>query len=474
MMKKYLVAIPMLALSVAAAVAQKVEMYSTTEASLWQEVKNVKWTTKTPEAGKPVVTLTDERAQTIDGIGGTFNEIGWDMLCYLSEEQREEILKDLFSEEGAKFSYCRMPIGASDFGMNFYSLNDVADDFEMVNFSIARDRHILLRYIKAAQKINPDLKMWASPWSPPAWMKTNNSYASGYDRNKPSYNGLPMERHLELPCTGFKMQNGYLQAYALYMSKFCKAYAAQGVHIENINIQNEPCSNHTFPSCPWRPEDMAYFVGNFLGPQFEKDSIDTEIIFGTINRDNPEFTRIALNDAKASRYFKGAGFQWDGKGAIPYISKEYPHLKMMHTEAECGNGSNDWSAAENTWWQISHYLRNGARNFTYWNMILDHTGISPWGWRQNSLISINPETKEVAYHAEYYLMKHLSRNIEPGAERMIMEGADGDVLGFVNKDGKVVVIAANRGDSAKELTLKQGDKYLTVPLAAKSFVSLAW
>ena len=88
MMKKYLVAIPMLALSVAASVAQKVEMYSTTEASLWQEVKNVKWTTKAPEAGKPVVTLTDERAQTIDGIGGTFNEIGWDMLCYLSEDQR--------------------------------------------------------------------------------------------------------------------------------------------------------------------------------------------------------------------------------------------------------------------------------------------------------------------------------------------------------------------------------------------------
>ncbi|MDE6199174.1 MAG: glycosyl hydrolase family 30, partial [Muribaculaceae bacterium] len=173
--------------------AQKVEMYTSTDAAPWQQVKNIKWSDKAPAAGTTVVDLAGEEAQTIDGIGGTFNEIGWDMLCYLTPEARQEILNDLFSKDGAKFSYCRMPIGASDYGMNFYSLNDVADDFDMRNFSIARDRHILLRYIKEAKKINPELKMWASPWSHPAWMKTNNSYASGFDWNNPSYNGLQME-----------------------------------------------------------------------------------------------------------------------------------------------------------------------------------------------------------------------------------------------------------------------------------------
>lgn len=452
--------------------AQKVEMFTTTESAPWQQVKNMKWSEKAPAAGFPVVTVTDEKAQTLDGIGGTFNEIGWDMLCYLTPEQRQQILSDLFSKEGAKFSYCRMPIGASDFGMNFYSLNDVADDFEMVNFSIARDRHILMRYIKEAKKVNPDLKMWASPWSPPAWMKTNNSYASGFDRNTPSYNGLLMERQLELPCTGFKMQNGYLKAYALYFSKFCKAYDAEGVHIENINIQNEPCSNHTFPSCPWRPEDMAFFIGRYLGPRFEQDSIDTEIIFGTINNLNPDFTRKALSDPEAAKYIKGAGYQWDGKGSIPVISKEFPDLKMMHTEAECGNGSNDWAAAENTWWQISHYLRNGACNFTYWNMILDDTGLSPWGWRQNALISVNPKTQQVDYHPEYYLMKHLSHYIEPGAQRVILDNAGDDILAFVNPDGKEVVIAANRLDTPRDVVLKQGEKYLTFVLPSKSFSTI--
>ena len=452
--------------------AQKVEMFTTTESAPWQQVKNVKWSEKAPAAGVPVVTVTDAKAQTLDGIGGTFNEIGWDMLCYLTPEQRQQILNDLFSKEGAKFSYCRMPIGASDFGMNFYSLNDVADDFEMVNFSIARDRHILMRYIKEAMKVNPDLKMWASPWSPPAWMKTNNSYASGFDWNTPSYNGLPMERQLELPCTGFKMQNGYLKAYALYFAKFCKAYDAEGVHIENINIQNEPCSNHTFPSCPWRPEDMAFFIGRYLGPRFEQDSIDTEIIFGTINNLNPDFTRKALSDPEAAKYIKGAGYQWDGKGSIPVISKEFPNLKMMHTEAECGNGSNDWAAAENTWWQISHYLRNGACNFTYWNMILDDTGLSPWGWRQNALISVNPKTQQVDYHPEYYLMKHLSHYIEPGAQRVVLDNAGDDILAFVNPDGKEVVIAANRLDTPRDVVLKQGEKYLTFVLPPKSFSTI--
>lgn len=456
----------------ACATAQKVEMYTTTEAAPWQQVKNVKWSDKAAADAADAVTLTGATAQTIDGIGGTFNEIGWDMLCYLTDEQRSAIMNDLFSEEGCHFNYCRMPIGASDYAMNFYSLNDVIDDFDMVNFSIDRDRHILLRYIKEAKKVNPDLKMWASPWSPPGWMKANNHYASSYDNSAVNHNGLPRERELELPTTGFKMQTGYLKAYALYLAKFCKAYEKEGVHIENINIQNEPCSNHIFPSCNWRPEDMAYFVGNFLGPKFEHDSIDTEIIFGTINRDNPEFSRIALNDPKAARYFKGAGYQWDGKGAIPYISKEYPHLKMMHTEAECGNGSNDWGAAEHTWWQISHYLRNGARNFTYWNMVLDDTGTSPWGWKQNSLISVTPDTREVVYHPEFYLMKHLSRFVQPGAKRLELDGAGEDILGFVNPDGKEVIVAVNRQDTAKDVTLRKDGKTLSFKLQPKSFNTL--
>ncbi|MDE6326066.1 MAG: glycosyl hydrolase family 30 [Duncaniella sp.] len=446
--------------------ASKVEWRSSVENNYWTGEKSPSWSA-TPADGAGILTVSADRAQEIEGLGGTFNEIGWDALCALDAADRDRVINDLFSPTESNYTYCRMPIGASDYGMNFYSLNDVADDFEMVNFSIARDRHILMRYIKEAMKVHPGLKIWASPWSPPAWMKTNNHYASGWDWSENNHNGLPKERELELPTTGFKMQNGYLKAYALYFAKFVKAYEKEGIRIEAVNVQNEPCSNHIFPSCVWRPEDLAYFIGHFLGPKFEEEGIDTEIFFGTINRDNPAYTRAALDYAPAAKYIKGAGFQWDGKGAIPYINVEYPSIKVMHTEAECGNGSNDWAAAEHTWWQMRHYLTNGSRTFIYWNMVLDHEGISPWGWKQNALISVNKEEKTVKYNPEFYLMKHLCRFVNPGAHRLLTEGDD--LLAFVNPDGSRAVMIVNRDNEAKKVSLKVDDRYLNITLKPKSF-----
>ncbi len=456
---------------VAGASAQKVEWKVSTPDNYWKNEKGAKWT-DAPAQGTAVVEITADKAQYIDGMGGTFNELGWDALCTLPEEKRQEVIYNLFSPEESNYTYCRMPIAASDFAMNFYSYNDVVDDFEMVNFSIARDRHILMRYIKEAQKIHPGLKMWASPWAPPAWMKTNNHYASEYDNDAVNHNGLPRHRALELPTTGFKMQPGYLNAYALYFAKFVQAYEKEGIKIEAVHIQNEPCSTQKYASCTWRPEDMAYFIGRFLGPKFEKENIDTEIFFGTINRDNPQYTRVALDDPEAAKYIRGVGFQWDGKGAIPHIHKEYPHLKMMHTEAECGTGTNDWAAAEHTWWQISHYLRNGARAFTYWNMVLDQTGVSPWGWKQNSLITVNTETGEVTYNPEFYLMKHLSHYLVPGAYRLQIPDGEENVLAFENPDGKITILIANRDHEERNLSLAIKGKYLQVKIQPKSFNTL--
>lgn len=458
------------AMSTNIANAQQIECRYSVENSYWQPQKSVKFA-NTPATGSKVVKVTN-LAQEIEGVGGTFNELGWDALCYLDENQREEVIRNLFDKKECNFTFNRFPIGASDFGMNFYSLNDVADDFEMINFSIARDRHILIRYIKTAMKYNPDMKLWASPWSPPAWMKTNNHYASNVDDDAVNHNGLPKEKELELPTTGFKMQYGYLKAYALYFSKFIKAYAKEGLNVSYVGLQNEPCSTQKYASCTWRPEDMAYFVGKFLGPQFEKDGISTGILFATINRDNPAFSRVALDDVVAKKYWAGAGYQWDGKGAIPYINKEYPHLKLFHTEAECGTGTNDWAAAENTWWQICHYFRHGARNFQYWNMVLDHTGLSPWGWHQNSLVSVDTEKKLVKYNPEYYLMKHLAHYLKPGAHYLTLQDDADDLVAFVNPDGKKVVLAVNREKDAKRIAINIDGRYINIEMKAKSFYTL--
>ncbi len=162
-----------------------------------------------------VIINPDRKRQEIDGFGGCFNELGWDALAYLESTERDKIMQELFSANAANFTICRMPIGASDYAMSYYSLNDVAEDFNMRNFNIDRDRYILIPYIKEAQKFKPDLKIWGSPWCPPYWMKTNLHYASKVEAEGQK-NDLSPQKIIIPESTGFKMQVGYLNAYALY------------------------------------------------------------------------------------------------------------------------------------------------------------------------------------------------------------------------------------------------------------------
>ncbi len=446
--------------------AQTLEWTYTVASAPWQKGKVIK-PLKAGFEGTIDIDVSDTKAQYIDGFGGCFNEMGWDALMTLTPQERDKVVQNLFSSQQSNYTYCRMPIGASDYGLGFYSLNDVADDFNMVNFNIHRDRYILIPYIKAALQVNPEMKIFASPWSPPAWMKTNNHYA-GNSCNGTDYNGLPEEKITETPTTAFRMERGYLKAYALYFTKFLRAYEKEGIPIEAIHVQNEPCSNQVFPSCNWRTEDLAYFISDFLGPKFEEEKIDADIYFGTINRDNPAYTKAALDNPKAAKYIKGVGFQWDGKGAIPTIHREYPDLKIMQTESECGNGANDWNAAEYTWGLIRHYMSNGANLYAYWNMVLDDTGVSMWGWKQNALISINKETGKVTYNPEYYVMKHVSHFVSPGAHRLLTSG-EIDHLAFRNADGRIAVVVANKDEVDKTLHLQIAGKVYPVEVKAKSF-----
>lgn len=444
--------------------AQHVEWVSSTNNDRWQTSNKVKIEKAASDVQFDII-LTGKKAQLIEGFGGCFSELGWDALMEIPEDERNEVIHQLFSPEEANFTYNRIPMGASDFGLSFYSFNDVADDFEMINFNIDRDRHILLRFIKSAQKENPGMKFFASPWSPPAWMKTNGHYASTANSQ---YNGLPPEKSNSDFATAFKMQDGYLKAYALYFSKFIKAYQEEGVPVSVVYVQNEPFSNQIYASCKWRPEDMAYFIGRYLGPKFEEDSISTQIYFGTANTSVPDYVRIPLNDKDASKYISGVGFQWAGKKSLPIIRKEYPHLTYMQTESECGNGNNTWDQAEYTWSLINHYLVNGVSSYAYWNIALDQNQRSPWGWRQNSLITVDRNTKEVNYNPEYYIMKHVSHFVVPGANLLETNGGT-DHLAFINPDGTVVIVIVNLEETDKKVNIKYNDKMIRLQVKAKSF-----
>jgi glucosylceramidase len=362
----------------------------------------------------------------------------------LESVNREKVLASLFDpESGCRFTICRMPIAANDYALDWYSFAKKENDFTMEHFSIDRDRKYLIPYIKSAQNYNPGLKIWASPWCPPEWMKTNHHYACRMDE----VNDLCCEeKEGREGITQFIMEEKYLHAYALYFSRFIKAYNDEGIHIYAVHPQNEPNSCQNFPSCIWKASDLGLFIGKYLGPQLEHNGLDAEIWYGTIERPYIENIDTVLEDPVAGKYIKGIGFQWAGKGAIGPTHRKYPDMKLMQTESECGDGANNWNAAQHTFGLLKHYLKNGANSYMYWNMVLDETGKSRWGWKQNSLISVDKSSLEITYHPEYYLMKLFSTTIDAGAYMIDIENKN-NILAFLNPGNTITIMAENSTDT---------------------------
>lgn len=437
---------------------------STTNDSRWVEVETT-GIFNTASVDGTLELFTDKKQQEVDGFGFCFNELGWDALNMMDKEMQDSVMGEFFTpDSGFNFNICRMPIGANDYAREWYSLNETPGDYEMKNFNIDRDRTILIPYIRYAMQFNPDLRVWGSPWCPPVWMKTNNHYACRPD----TVNDLPEAGRGSEGKTQFIMDDRTLSAYALYFKKYIEAYRDEGINIYAVHVQNEPNSCQNFPSCIWTASDLNRFIGEYLGQELEKVYPDVELWYGTIERPYIANIDTVLQDETTRQYIDGLGFQWAGKKAIPEANEKYPDMKMMQTESECGDGSNDWDAAMYTWGLIKHYFNNGANTYLYWNPILDETGKSQWGWKQNSLISVNSKTGEPTFNPEYYIFKHVSGFVKPGARKIETSGYE-DILAFENPDGKEIVILANTTDKEKRFTIKAGSKEIYPVLAAHSF-----
>lgn len=412
-----------------------------------------------------IIVDTLQQAQRIDGFGGCFNEMGWKALLSIDSAEREELLSDFFEPgNGFNFSICRMPIGANDYSFNWYSLNDSAGDYEMKYFNIDRDKKTLVPYIRRAQHYNPSLKIWGSPWCPPTWMKTNNHYACASN----SFNTLDTTKQGAEGVTQFIMKPEYLTAYANYFSHFITEYGKIGIPIYAVHIQNEFNSCQVFPSCTWRVSDLTHFVGRYLGPTLSNTHPEVDLWFGTIERPYIENIDTMLADSLAAKYIKGLGFQWAGKGAIVEANIKYPGIDKMQTESECGDGSNDWKAARHTWLLIEHYLRNGANAYIYWNLALEKDGVSYWGWKQNSLVSIDTLTGSATRNPEYWIFRLLCSHVKPGATHIRLNET-AHALAFKNPDGTVVVLTSNPGSGMVTKKIKLGSQTIQAQLSPGSY-----
>jgi len=409
--------------------------------------------------------LTDHKQQTIDGWGGCFNELGWGALMTLPIKEREKVIKEFFDpNEGLKYNICRIPIGANDYAYSWYSLDETDGDFEMKNFSIERDKSTLIPYIKTAMKFRPDLKLWASPWSPPTWMKTNKYYA-----NKPGpYNDLT-EANAVKSGDQFIQKEKYLSAYALYLDKFVKAYHQEGINVYAVDVQNEPYTYNQWPNCSWTAQSIRDFIADYLGPKFSDDKVPAQIWLGTINNGDMAVFDTVFSKPKNLKFISGVGLQYEGQNAAISIGKKYPQLNLMETETPCGSGTFDWKAAEDTFESIKSYLDKGIKSYMYWNMILDNTGQSSWGWKQNAQVIIDKATKKVTYTPEFYIFKHLSYFVTPGSVKLEIQGKNNNMLAFKTPDGKTILVTINDSDETKNLKVKIGNRYLNVDLPERSF-----
>jgi glucosylceramidase len=370
--------------------------------------------------------------QKIDGVGGAFNEIGGEALMSLPAKLQDEVMQNIFGKDGAAFSFCRTAVGASDFGIDAYSYSEVPDDYEMKHFSIEREEKTVIPFIQKAYRINPELLLFASPWSPPAWMK----YSGLMDRGEE----FPDKNHL-------KDEPKIYEAYALYFSKYISAYSKKNIKVDRLVVQNENDANTPYPSCVMPPEQMGKFVKEYLKPQFEADKIETEIWAGTF-RTHGQLD--ALEFAANKQYidaFDGIGIQYTAQQYIQDLKSLVPQMKIMHTEGRCEDGKNNEGQAAKRLDEIAGYINYGVTNYCYWNMILNETTESGWDWKQNSLINIDRQNKTVQYNPDFTVMALISKYLQPGTVR-IANSAPTTVI-TVKKDGKVFILVQNNDDTPK-------------------------
>ncbi|MBN1575602.1 MAG: hypothetical protein JW913_03565 [Chitinispirillaceae bacterium] len=437
------------------------------------------------EGGSATVTVNAGQTHQIwRGFAGTFNEAGWDALKVLSQDKRDEAINLLFDRKnGIGFQWGRIPIGASDYALSRYTLDDgQGDDLTMQRFSIQRDKDCLIKFIKAAQAVKSDIKFWASPWTPPSWMKKANTAFdnAGFD--------------------GGEMRNeaNVFKAHALYFSKFIEAYTAEGIPISAVCPQNEPGYTRSYPTCGWGPynyddgkntsgdktgtEYLSTFVADHLYPKLQADHPETEIWFGTLSNDNsaPSYwngmKQKAGNNVKTM--IKGLGLQWNNWSRVS--ENATAGYFVFCSEHQCGNyywkdkvttveqadsihflptmAPNNFSYGVESWGLIKKWVNAGAHLYSAWNMVLDTKGINlntALEWPQNALLVVDRSAKTLTATPYYYVMRHIGQYVDSGAVRIGTQG--GDALAFKNPNGAFVTIVYNSGGS-KQMTVAVGGK----------------
>lgn len=382
----------------------------------------------------------DKTYQTFFGIGGAMTDASAETFYKMPKDKQEEIIKAYFDKQnGIGYTVARTNINSCDFSSDMYTY--VTDnDTTLQSFNIEHDRKYKIPFIKEAMKAaGGKLNLFASPWSPPAWMKENNDMLHGGKLKPSSY-----------------------AVWALYYTKFIKAYEKEGIPVWGISIQNEPMATQRWESCIYTGEEERDFLKNNLGPTMQQEGLGDKKIIGWDHNRDLLYQRAStlLDDPEAAKFLWGIGFHWyePWSGGEPMydnvklVHDAYPNTNLFFTEG-CKEAfdlarTNDWKLGEKYASNMIHDFNSGMTGFTDWNILLDETG-GPNHVQNFCFAPIHGNTKtgEVIYTNEYYYIGHFSKFIQPGAKRVVASASRSQLLttAFRNEDGKTVVVVMNQG-----------------------------
>ncbi len=427
--------------------------------------------TWTESTGAATVTVNAATAyQTWEGFGGAFNELGWSYLT--TQALQDQAIQLLFGSDGCHFAWGRIPIGSSDYAVDRYTLNENVGDTLMTKFSIDRDEQKLIPYIKAAQAVRSDLRFWASPWTPPTWMKSSPYQTPGNPVN--AFDGGTMNS-----------DDTTLKAHALYLIKFIQAYAAQGIAIDYISPQNEPNYSQNYPSAIWSPSTFTTFIGKYLGPALASQTPTTRLMLGTMSNANSNadvaVANAVLADATAKSFAKVIGVQWGMSDAdqISNLQSRGAGIPIWLSEHKCGGNPganvaaapNDLSYAKDSWGYIRDAINHGLTAYNAWNMVLDKGGKgidNTRVWAQNALLVV--DGGQIIQTPAYYVFRHFSQYVAPQAKRIDVKG--GDAVAFKNPDGSLVAILYNSGAANGNYVVSIGGKSLQFAMPASGWATI--
>lgn len=401
--------------------------------------------TNTGQRGDAIIINPDKTLQTMEGFGYTLTGGSAYHIHNMSADKRAALLKELFAYDGNNIgvSFLRISIGASDLDENVFSYDDGEADPDLSRFSIAEDKKWLIPVLKEILAINPHIKILGSPWSAPAWMKTNDSTKGGH------------------------LKTEHYKVYAAYLVKYIQAMKKEGITINALTLQNEPLNPKNNPSMVMEADEQAAFIKTAVGPAFKKAGITTQIWLYDHNCDRPDYPMDVLKDAEAAKYVDGSAFHLYG-GTIDALCKvhdAYPNKNLYFTEQWVGAPGNLKGDLD---WHIKNVIIGSANNWSKvaleWNLA-NNSALEPHtpGGCTECLGAITIDGNEVKRNPAYYIIAHAAKFVRPGAVHISSTQLDGlPNAAFKTKEGNVVLIVENETG---------GDKTFTVRCDGKVFIA---